>query len=72
MSTQVQFQASSLETGTKKPLRRTQEFLRELKTSMSLLGEVLAKIKWKEVELFVFRAIVLVHLIKYLWYSIWH
>lgn len=55
-----------------KPLYRLQQYLIEVKTSVSLLRDVLVEIKWEKIELSVYRTIVLVHLIKYLWYSMWH
>jgi hypothetical protein len=72
MSTQKQFQSRSLEPTDNKPLRLVQKFLKELKASIILFKDLLAEIKWERLELSVYRAIVLVHLFKYLWYSIWH
>jgi hypothetical protein len=45
MSTQKQFQSRSLETTDNKPLRRTQEYLKELKVSVTLLRELLVEVK---------------------------
>jgi hypothetical protein len=72
MSTQKQFQSRSLETTDHKPLRRTQEFLKELKITMGLVRDLFLGVKAERIELTLYRAIVLVHLLKYFWYSIWH
>jgi hypothetical protein len=73
MSTQ-EIQSSSLEA--KKPLRRTQEFLRELKVTITLLRDLLAEVKWEKLELNFYRMIIItvtvIHLIEFMWYSLWH
>jgi hypothetical protein len=76
MSTQKQFQSRALEPKENRPLRRTQEYLRELKVSIALLREVFMEVKWEKLELYFYRTIIMtvtiVHLIQFLWYSIWH
>lgn len=76
MSTQKQFQSRSLETVERKPLQRTQEFLKELKITVGLVQELFQDVKFEKLELYFYRTamltVTLVHLIEFLWDTIWH
>lgn len=56
----------------RKPATRFQRQLINLKQDVVLFKEMLAEFKWEKIELSIYRTIVIVHLIKYLWYSLWH
>ena len=56
----------------RKPITRLQRQLINLKQDVVLFKEMLSEFKWEKIELSVYRTIVIVHLLKYLLYSIWH
>jgi hypothetical protein len=76
MSTQKQYQPRSLEPVEKKPLQRTQAFLKELKITIGLAQDLFQDVKWERVELVFYRTVIavigIVELLKIFWHSIWH
>jgi len=72
MSTQKLFKSESVEPGEKKPLQRTQKFLKELKITFGLVKELFEGVDFVKLELYFYRTFILVHLIKFLWGTVWH
>jgi hypothetical protein len=76
MSAQKQFQPRSPEPEGRRPFERTQEFLKGLSDSMTLLKKLFPGLKLERLELYFYRTIIvsvtIIHLIQFLWYSIWH